>query len=152
MFSLGGGRAAFLGSKNTYLPTFAPPIYPYMVIKIENRKNFLKIFFKNIAKKGIWKIGRQAFFELENADRATAISCAVRAGLKSTNCRLNCPFFSKRIRRTGSTIQNILNRYLVLVDYTKLWIRFLCLCTAQLMKNSDPSLKNTGHICFFKWK
>jgi hypothetical protein len=37
MFSLGGGRAAFLGSKNTYLPTFAPPIYLYMFTKIENR-------------------------------------------------------------------------------------------------------------------
>jgi len=149
MFSLGGGRAAFLGSKNTYLPTFAPPIYLYMFIKIENREKIFKNLFKNIAKRDM-KIGRQAFFELKNADRATAISCAARAGLKSTNCRLNCPFFSKRIRRTGSTIQNILNRYLVLVDYTKLWIRFLCLCTAQLMKNSDPSLKNTGHICFFK--
>jgi len=32
----------------------------------------------------------------------------------------------------------------VSAEYTTLWIRFLCLCTAQLVKNSDPSQKKHG--------
>ena len=95
-----------------------------------------------------WQTG--VFFELKKRGSGHSNKLCSQSRVKKYQLSFKLTIFNKRIRRTGSKIQNILNRYLVLVDYTKLWIRFLCLCTAQLMKNSDPSLKNTGHTCFLK--
>ena len=51
MFSLDGGRAAFLGSKNTDLPISAPHIDPYLPTAGKNSKNRIVNLKKKILAK-----------------------------------------------------------------------------------------------------
>jgi hypothetical protein len=75
MFNLGGGRAAFLGSKNTDLPISAPPIDPYLPTAGKNSKNrIVNLKKKNSCKvepkkRGETKIGRTLFLNLKTQIR-----------------------------------------------------------------------------------